>query len=101
MLFTPNTSFTGIATLVYTNTDNIGGMNSGLITVTVGTVASIPLNVQVLGTNIIMSWNNSPFVFSLQRATNIAGPWITVPGVTPPYTNRTTTNAAGFFRLLH
>jgi hypothetical protein len=98
VLFTPTGGFTGLATIGYTITDNIGGTNGSLITVTVGSVTPIPLNEAVLNrTNIVLSWTNA--AFSLQRATNVAGPYVTIPGATSPYTNLTTTNAAAFFRL--
>lgn len=41
VLFTPQTNFTGTATIGYTITDNVGGTNSSLITVTVAVTNSI------------------------------------------------------------
>jgi uncharacterized repeat protein (TIGR01451 family) len=40
VLFTPQTNFTGTATIGYTITDNIGGTNSSLITVTVANASA-------------------------------------------------------------
>jgi hypothetical protein len=100
VLFTPTIGYTGLATIGYTVTDNIGGTNSSVITVTVGTVASIPISESLLsGGQLVLSWNSA--LFSLQTSTNVAGPYITIPGATSPYTNSSTTNAATFFRLIH
>ena len=43
VIFVPTTNFIGIATISYTITDNLGGTNSSLITVTVTNVFTIPL----------------------------------------------------------
>ena len=97
VLFTPTYGFLGAATIGYTVTDGIGGTNQSVVTVTV-----LPnlLNAQLLsGRNLVLSWTNSSVLFNLQSATNVAGPYLTIPGATSPYTNLTTTNAAGFFRL--
>jgi hypothetical protein len=101
VLFTPATGFLGTATIPYTITDNIGGTSSSVITVSVVTPAPIPLASQVTGQSIVFNWANSPYTFSLQYSTNVAGPYVTIPGATSPYTNSTATNATGFFRLVH
>jgi hypothetical protein len=100
VLFTPANNFTGTATISYTITDNVGGTNSSVITVAVLNPIAIPLNAALAGnTKLIMSWTNP--ALSLQFSTNVAGPYVTIPGATSPYTNLTTTNAADFFRLWH
>ena len=99
VVFTPTTGYTGIATINYTITDGIGGTNSSLITVGVGSLTPIPLSAQLSGGNFVLTWTNS--AFSLQTATNVTGPYITVPGATSPYTNLISTNPAGFFRLVY
>jgi hypothetical protein len=101
VIFTPNNGFNGTATISYTISDGIGGTANGTIAVDVGTVSHIPLTIQLSGGNETLNWNNSPFVFTLQFSTNVAGPYVTVPGATPPYTINVTTNAAGFYRLVH
>jgi hypothetical protein len=98
VLFTPTANFTGLATIGYTISDNLGGMNTSLINVTVAGTNALPLNAALLNrTNLVISWTNA--LFSLQAATNVAGPYVTIPGATSPYTNLTSTNARGFFRL--
>jgi hypothetical protein len=99
VLFTPAAGFTGTATIGYAITDNLGGTNSSLITVAVG-LTSIPLSLQVSGANHVLSWNNAPFGFSLQFATSVEGPYVTIPGAGSPYTIPPT-NAAGFYRLVY
>jgi hypothetical protein len=44
-----------------------------------------------------LSWTNSDF--SLQSATNVAGPFVTIPGAVSPFTNNTS-DPARFFRLV-
>ena len=99
VLYTPNSGFTGVDPFSYTVTDNVGGTNSSLITVAVVNLTPVPVSAQLSGANLVLSWTNT--AFSLQTSTNVAGPYITIPGATSPYTNLTTTNAASFFRLVH
>jgi hypothetical protein len=99
VLFTPTTSYAGPATINYVVSDGIGGSSAGVITVNVVSPSPIPLSAFLSGnTNLIIAWTNA--AFKLQVATNVAGPYVTIPGASSPYTNLTTTNAAGFFRLL-
>lgn len=97
--FTPTANFVGTAIIGYTVTDNVGGTNSAFITVAVGNVTPIPVSAQVSDGKLVLSWSNP--TFSLQTSTNVAGPYSAIPGATSPYTNLITTNAAGFFRLMH
>ena len=46
--------------------------------------------------NGILSWTGSS---TLQSATNVAGPYLDVPGATSPYTNDTGAQPQQFFRL--
>lgn len=97
VLFSPANGFTGVATIGYTITDGFGGTSTSLITVNVTASTPIPLSANFAGGNLVLSWDNP--AFSLQFSTNVAGPYVTIPGATSPYTNSVTTNAAGFFRL--
>lgn len=98
VLFTPATNFVGAATIGYTITDNIGGTNASLITVTVGNVTPIPLNVSLSGGQLTFTWSDSSF--SLQSSTNVVGPYTTIVGATNPYVILAT-NTMGFYRLIH
>jgi len=100
VLFTPASGFVGAATIGYTITDNVGGTNSSTITANVLALGQIPLHGAYSEGNLVLSWS-SPYEFSLQFSTNVAGPYIAIPGASSPYTNLTTTNATGFFRLMH
>lgn len=100
VLFTPTANFVGTATIDYAVTDNVGGTNSSIITVNVGTLTPIPVNATVIaGGRLVLSWSNP--AFSLETSTNVTGPYVVVPGATSPYTNMIGTNAAAFFRLMH
>jgi hypothetical protein len=48
------------------------------------------------GNNLVLSW---PSGWSLQSATNVAGPFFDVLGATSPYTNNVTLEPQRFFRL--
>ncbi len=50
-----------------------------------GAVSPIPLNIQLIGTNAVLSWNNATFV--LQAASQATGVYDSVPGANSPYTN--------------
>ena len=54
------------------------------------------LDIQRLPDALVLSWTNSDF--SLQSATNVAGPFVTIPGAVSPFTNDTS-ESARFFRL--
>jgi hypothetical protein len=56
----------------------------------------IPLTIQQVGNSAVLSWTNP--AFSLQSASDVAGPYTTISGATSPYTN-TITGAQQFFRL--
>jgi hypothetical protein len=97
ILFTPTTGFIGGTTIAYTITDNIGGTNSSTITVTVVDMSPPLVNAQYSGGNLILSWGN-PALY-LQSSTNVAGPYVNIPGATSPFTNDTVTVPTLFFRL--
>jgi lysophospholipase L1-like esterase len=53
----------------------------------VGGVAVTPvLYPQLTGSNLVLNWTNAGAAM-LQSATNVAGPWMPVPGAVSPYTN--------------
>jgi hypothetical protein len=67
-------------------------------------VATAPVSVSVpvfagysiAGSQFNLNWSGTA---QLQRATNISGPFITIPGAASPY-NEPTTNGQAFFRLI-
>jgi hypothetical protein len=56
------------------------------------------LKVRPLAGGVVLSWTNS--AFSLQSATNVAGPFLTITGATSPFTNSTSGQQC-FFWLIH
>jgi uncharacterized repeat protein (TIGR03803 family) len=56
----------------------------------------IPLNIQLAGNNVILTWANA--AFSLQSAPAVTGVYTNVPGATSPYTNAIT-GSHQFYRL--
>jgi hypothetical protein len=62
---------------------------------TLGTVAPT-IGASVSGTNLVLTWSGA---FTLQSATNVAGPYGPVPGATSPHTNSLTSDPQRFFRL--
>ncbi|MGH7970294.1 MAG: PQQ-dependent sugar dehydrogenase, partial [Limisphaerales bacterium] len=61
-------------------------------------ISPVPLEIRPTPNAVVLSWTNSDF--SLQSATNIAGPFVTLPGAVSPFTN-IASDSAGFFRLVH
>lgn len=59
--------------------------------------APIPLNIQLSGNDVILSWDNPAFV--LQAAPTVSGTYTNVPGATSPYTNPIS-GSQKFFRLI-
>lgn len=96
VLFAPTHSFAGTATIGYTITDGFGGTSTSLITVSVTALTPIPISPTLANGKLVLVWGAG---FSLQTATNVAGPYVTIPAATSPYTNVIGTNAAAFFRL--
>ena len=58
--------------------------------------APIPLNIQLIGTNVVLSWSDPTFY--LQAAPLVSGVYTNVPGATSPHTNAIT-GPEIFFRL--
>ena len=65
--------------------------------ITPGTVPSVP--VSAVKSKDVIQLLFSPF-FSLQSATNVAGPYVTIPGATNPFTI-SPTNPANFYRIVY
>jgi hypothetical protein len=68
--------------------NNADGDGGWVLVLESGTTAPIPLNIQVTGGQIVLSWSNPIFV--LQAAPAAAGTYTNVPGATSPYTNNLT-----------
>jgi uncharacterized repeat protein (TIGR03803 family) len=60
-------------------------------------VSPIPLNIQQIGDEVVLSWTNA--TFGLQSAPVITGDYTNVVGATSPYTNLIT-GGQNFFRLI-
>jgi hypothetical protein len=78
--------------------DTFGIDNFSLSYGSPGTVSPIPLRIQSVGGNAVLTWTNSSFV--LQAAPTITGPYSNVPGTTSPYTNFMA-GSQRYFRLIH
>lgn len=61
-----------------------------------GATTTVPLNIEMNGTDVILSWADSHF--ALQSSTNVTGPYITIPSAASPYTNAVNSGAL-FFKL--
>jgi hypothetical protein len=78
--------------------DTFGIDNFTLTYGSLGTVSPIPLKIQSIGGNAVLTWSNSSFV--LQAASSPTGVYTTVPGATSPFTN-TMAATQRYFRLMH
>ncbi len=100
ILYTPPADFAGVTNISYTITDGFGGTSSSIITLNVVNLTPIPLNLNVSGGTFTFNWSDSSF--SLQSATNVAGPWDTILGASSGFTtNATPDKPTMFFRLFH
>ncbi|HEY5041122.1 MAG TPA: hypothetical protein VIK53_03895, partial [Verrucomicrobiae bacterium] len=57
----------------------------------------IPLSLNYSGGNLTFNWADSSF--NLQAATNVTGPYITIPGASSGFMTNTTSGSRMFFRL--
>jgi hypothetical protein len=75
------------------------GSSSGsdYATIRYSIVPTIPLEIQLVENQLVLSWTNT--AFTLQTALAITGTFTNIPGVTSPYTNPIT-GAQQFFRLM-
>src|SRR5213076_2955528 len=72
VVFRPATNFVGTATIGYSISDGNGGSANALITVTVTTVAVLPvLQINRSGSNVVVSWPASASDFLLEFSINL------------------------------
>ena len=64
----------------------------------IGTVSSIPLYIQLIGTNAVLTWSSS--AFALQSAPAVNGTYTNITGATSPFTNGID-SPTKFYRLVH
>jgi uncharacterized repeat protein (TIGR03803 family) len=81
---------------LYGTTRNGGGVGDGVVFALTLFPLS-PLNIQLAGDNVILTWTNA--FFSLQSAPAVTGVYTNVPGAASPYTNAIT-GSQEFFRLM-
>ena len=73
------------------------GTYFGYVTIKYSVPRPIPLTLQLLDNQLVLSWTNA--AFHLQCAPTITAPFTNMPGATSPYTNFMT-GAQSFFRLI-
>lgn len=99
---TPVAGSTGYSPILVTVSDTDGDSATALFNMTVTTsnvsVTPIPLNIQLVGTNVVLSWADNSF--SLQSSTSVMGPYTRILTATSPYTNEAS-GSANFFRLIY
>ncbi len=78
--------------------DTFGIDNFSLSYGSLGTVSPVPLKIQSVGGDAVLTWSNSSF--TLQAAPAIAGAYTNVPGATSPYT-KVMAGSQRYFRLIH
>jgi hypothetical protein len=61
-------------------------------------VSPIPLQIQHLGNNVVLSWSNP--AFSLAASSVVSGGYTKIPGASSPYTNAILASTR-FFRLVY
>jgi uncharacterized repeat protein (TIGR03803 family) len=84
---------------LYGTASSGGPLDEGVVFALSLTAAASPvLEIQRLGGQVVLNWNAPDF--SLQSATNVAGPYQTVSGATSPYYTNALSSQQMFFRLL-
>jgi len=78
--------------------NNSGGDPDWILVLETVSVAPIPLNIQLTGGKVVLSWNDPQSAFSLYAAPSFTGPFTKVLGATSPYTNAVT-GQQNIFRL--
>ena len=94
VIFTSALNYIGTATIGYTITDNVGGVNSSLISITI--TAPPVLQMTLASGQITVSWTGAG---TLQSATTVDGLYTPVLNATNPYTATPTTIGNMFFRV--
>jgi len=102
-LYVLQVASTGIGTakvdVIVTDSASVSTTNSVYVTVI---PTSVSLNTQLVGgsgpSSLVLSWDVS--AYALQSSTNVAGPYVNVPGATSPYTNNYT-DSQRYFRLIY
>jgi hypothetical protein len=98
LILSGNTLFgtaTGAGFVLY---GTVFGLNISSFTGSSPGPTPIPLNIQISGTNVILTWHDPASVFSLQAASTVNGLYTNVPGAASPFTNAIGSSPK-FFRL--
>src|ERR1035437_4045054 len=100
------TSVTGVMSQTQTSgavlTNGYNIILSDFSQITVGTppvIVPIPLNIQLSGANVVLTWSDASF--SLQSSTIVTGPYTTISGASSGFTTNINSNSQQFFRLIH
>jgi len=95
-VLSPGTNMLG---LLFTPDDAIDYSNATNSVSLLVLLAPIDLNIQLAGSNVVLSWNDPASLFSLQSAPDLTGIFTNVPGTSSPYTNAIT-GQQQFFQLV-
>jgi hypothetical protein len=76
------------------HTDGLGGSQLTLTRINYSVAAPVAVSIQKIGGGVVLSWPGG----TLQRSTNVLGPYTDVTGATSPYTNAIT-GSREFFRV--
>jgi uncharacterized repeat protein (TIGR03803 family) len=83
---------------LYGTTEEGGAYGDGTA-FSLSSTVPIPLNIQLNGASVILSWNDPASLFSLQSAPTLTGQFTNIPGATSPYTI-SIPGAQRFFQLI-
>jgi len=92
----PGTNALGV---LFTPSDTVDYSNATKSVNLVVLLVPIPLNIHLVKTNVILSWDDPDSVFTLQAAPTATAVFTNLPGATNPQTN-VVTGAEQFFRLI-
>lgn len=89
---------TNALTVLFTPSDSSDFSNAAASVNLVVTLSPIPLGIQLVNTNVVLTWNDPDDIFSLQSAPSAMDPFTNMPGAASPYTNATG-GAQQYFQL--
>jgi len=106
LTYTPHAGFVGSDSFTYTISDGRGGMATATVTVTVSAGGPLAQKIEVVGSTLVIQFAGVPgWSYTVQRATDLSGPWLNVHTVTAPttgvfvFTDNNPPSTIAFYRL--
>lgn len=87
LTYTPRPGYVGSDSFTYTISDGRGGIATALVTVTVSAGGPLAQRIEVVGSTVVIHFAAVPgWSYTVQRASDISGPWANIHSITAPAT---------------